>query len=171
MIVLETARLQLREWSAADAPALYAIVSDPVTMQFWPAPFTREATEAWIARSVASYAANGFGRWALLERDSGQIVGDCGILLNLVDGVEEHDLGYIVHHRYWGRGYAPEAALACRDYGIERLGLRRLVANMATENRASERVAQKIGMVLEKTFNNVRNRELPTYVYAYEPAR
>ena len=168
MTVLETERLRLREWTRDDVGALAEIVGDPVTMRFWPAPLSYEAAQGWIERAIASYAANGFGRWALEERATGTLIGDCGIARNVVNGVEENDLGYIVHHPYWRRGYASEAALAVRDYGVQQLGLGRLVANMATEHHGSAAVARKLGMRLHTTFRNKRNRDLVTYLFVYE---
>ena len=80
--VLETTRLRLRQHQPANHAALHAILSDPVTMQFWPAPFTPEQTQGWIERQVASYAARGYGRWAV-ERaaDGALIVGGFAVLL------------------------------------------------------------------------------------------
>lgn len=78
----------------------------------------------------------------------------------------EHDLGYIVHHPHWSNGYATEAAEACKRYALETLGLRRLVANMPVEHTASARVAEKIGMTLEKTFDNPKNRGIETRLYS-----
>lgn len=166
--MIETQRLILRQWEANDLESLHRIVSDPTTMSFWPTPFTREATEAWIACSLKSYRDNGFGRWAVQLRESDEIIGDCGIIRAEVNGVMEYDLGYIIHHPHWRKGYGYESAAECMRYGFETLGINRFVANMATDNIASARVAEKLGMQLERTFNNPRNRGLETYLYSLE---
>lgn len=165
--VLETERLILRELTLNDLDALHRIFSDPITMRFWPAPFTLDATQQWIERNWRNYVTLGFGRWALILKDSGELIGDCGVVQAEVDGKPEYDLGYILHHPYWNRGYATESAAACLHQAINTFGLRRIVANMATDHIASRRVAEKIGMQREKTFLNPRNRNLPTYLYAY----
>ncbi len=167
MVAVESERLYLRRFTRDDIPALHTILSDPITMRSWPAPFNPDATLAWIERNIVNYAQRGFGRWAVIERASETLIGDCGIVLLEVAGVIEHDLGYIIHHRYWNQGYATEIGGAAKEYAISELGIRRLVANMPTDNHASRRVAEKIGMRWERTFNNRRNRDLPTYLYAF----
>ncbi len=166
MVVVESERLYLRRFTLDDVSALHTVFSDPITMRSWPAPFTPDATLGWIERNIASYVERGFGRWAVVERASGTLIGDCGIGLLEVADVTEHDLGYIIHHPYWDHGYATEIAGVVKEYAITELGVPRLVANMPTDNIASRRVAEKIGMRLEKIFNNRRNRDLPTYLYA-----
>lgn len=166
--VLHTDRLLLRRWTLDDLDALHVILSDPITMRFWPAPFDRAATRAWIERNLERYAEDGFGRWAMLLRDSGELIGDAGILRSTVAGQAEIDLGYIVHHPFQGHGYASEAAAACLRYALDTLQLPRVVANMPADHHASARVAQKLGLRFERSFNNQRNRDLPTLLYVYE---
>lgn len=166
--ILSTDRLLLRRWSLHDLDALHAIMGDPVTMRFWPAPFERDATRVWIARNLERYQEDGFGRWALIVRATGELAGDCGIIRSQVAGQLENDLGYIVHHPFQGYGYATEAAAACLSYATDTLRLTRVVANMPQDHHASARVAEKIGMRLERTFSNPRNRNLPTLLYVWE---
>ena len=165
-IVWTSERLLLRRWTLDDLDALHAILSDPTTMRFWPAPLDRNATGAWIERNLQRYREDGFGRWALLLRRSGELIGDCGLMRLPVDGRVENDLGYIVHHPFQGHGYATEVAAACLRYAIDTLQLTRVVANMPADHHASARVAEKIGMHLERSFRNPRNRDLPTLLYA-----
>jgi RimJ/RimL family protein N-acetyltransferase len=171
MTALETPRLLLRQLAISDLDDLYRILSDPITMAFWPAPFTREATQAWIERSIQSYRDHGFGRYAVILKESQALIGDCGILKNAIDGVIENDLGYIIFRDYWRQGYASEAAAACKRYGLETLQLDRICANMAADNLASRRTAEKIGLRFEREFYNARNRNLLTYLYAIEQPR
>jgi ribosomal-protein-alanine N-acetyltransferase len=166
--VLETPRLVLRKLDHGDVGAMFAILSDPVTMRFWPAPFDRAAAERWVRRSIDSYASRGFGRYAVIEKKSGALLGDCGFLRLEVDGEEENDLGYILAHRFWGNGFATEAAGACLVYGFESLGFQRVVASMEEKHLASRRVAEKIGFRLERSFRNARNRNLPTILLSRE---
>lgn len=162
---IETERLILRRLTAADVEPLARILSDPVTMQHWPAPLTAAEVEAWVARNLRRYADDGFGRMALLLAESREVIGDCGIVRAEVAGEPVYDLGYIVHHPHWGRGYATEAALALRDHAFRRLALPALHANMAFDNRPSRRVAERIGMRLVREYENPRNRNLRTFLY------
>lgn len=167
MIVLETERLQLRTYTEEqDIDALHAILSDERTMAFWPAPFTREQTANWIRRSVQACEELGFGRWAIMRKTDGAMIGDAGFLLGEVDGVRENDLGYIIHADYWHSGYGREAAEACLRHGFQHFGMRRICANMPYDHQASEAVAIKLGMTLEKEFYNSRNRNILTKLYS-----
>ena len=165
--IVKTGRLILRPPTPDDFEALHRIFADPVTMSFWPAPFTEEDTRRWISRSIRDHEEMGFGRRPVVLKSSGEIIGDCGILRAEIAGVTEYDLGYIVHHPFWGNGYAGEAAEACKRHAVEALGIRRLVANMPADHAASVRVAEKIGMQWEKTFRNPENRDIQTHLYAF----
>jgi Acetyltransferases, including N-acetylases of ribosomal proteins len=167
-IIAETERLILRRLTPEDEEALHTIVSDPVTMAFWPRPFTREEAAAWIRRSRDQYAERGFGRYAVVDRGSGALIGDCGILATTTDGEPVNDIGYILHHPYWGRGLATEAAAAVRDYAFGELGLPVLHANMPHDHHGSRRVAEKIGMRFVREFANARNRGIRTLFYVLE---
>lgn len=159
-------QLILRPYSIDDVDALHKILSDKITMSFWPAPFTKEQTSRWLERSIKSYAENGFGRFAVQLKESGKLIGDCGIMVSELDENQENDLGYIIYHNYWGRGFGTEAAQACLNYAFNELGLTRMAANMAFDNFSSIRVAEKIGMKKEKEFLNKRNRNLLTFLYS-----
>ncbi len=161
-----SAHLRIRRYARADLASLTALLTDPVTMQHWPATPTADDARAWLERALAADASCGHGRCAIESIETGEYVGDAGIVEALVDGRRENDLGYIVSHRFWRRGYGLEAARACLDYG-RAMGMRRIVANMATDNVGSVRVAERLGLVLEKRFVNPRNRGKETFLYAW----
>lgn len=163
MAILETSRLILREFVAADAEALARVLSDPETMRFYPAPFDRAGVEQWIARNMARYAQDGHGLWAMVLKSSGELIGDCGLTVQEVEGVSEIEIGYHVRRALWGQGLATEAARACRDYGFARLPVERLISLIRPENVPSRRVAEKNGMTVWK---EVMWRGLPHCVYA-----
>lgn len=167
-IVLRTPRLILRCYQPGEDAALYPILSDPVTMRFWPQPYDREGVAGWVNRWIVSYRENGYGRWALLDRETGDRIGDAGLIRTVLMGQDVIDLGYIIHHPYWRQGYAVEAASAIRDHAFGVLGIDRLVANMAHDHTGSTRVAEKIGMVKMAEFDNSRNRNIRTFLYALE---
>lgn len=166
--VLETERLILRELTPEDVERVFALLSDPITMQFWPKPFDREGAESWLKRAITSYRENGFGRYAVILKSSGDFIGDCGLMRSEVNGVLENDLGYIIDHRFWRKGYGSEAAKACLDYGLQVLKMKRIVANMETKHLASKAVAVKLGFRMEREFLNLKNRNLPTYLLSIE---
>jgi ribosomal-protein-alanine N-acetyltransferase len=170
MTRIETPRLILRPFRPDDLNGLHAILSDPTTMRFWPTPFTREQSARWLERNIERFAEERCGRMALTLRETEGLIGDCGIMRTEIDGMMENDLGYIVHAAHWGHGYATEAATALSAYGFKALGLTRLCANMPADHLASRRVAEKIGMTLEREFENPRNRGIRTCLYAVEHA-
>ena len=167
-IITETPRLLLREYQPDDLMGLHVILSDAITMQFWPAPFTPEATRSWIERQIASYAKRGYGRWAVIGRESGEQIGDAGFMDANINGRDEVDLGYIIHYPYWRQGFAVEAAGACLAYARAHLPIGRVVANMPHDHLASQRVAERLGMSSAGEFFNPRNRNIRTLLYTTE---
>ena len=121
MQILETERLLPREFVPGDVDALAAVISDPETMRFYREPRDRVGVESWIGRNRRRYQDDGHGLWAMVLKSSGEVVGDCGLTRQNVDGVDDIEIGYHVRRDLWGRGYAPEAAVACRDYWIRAL--------------------------------------------------
>jgi RimJ/RimL family protein N-acetyltransferase len=155
-IVARTARLTLRELTLDDTDSLFAVLGDPIAMAHYPAPKTRPETEAWIGWARDSYATIGFGLWALERTADGAFIGDCGPMLQPVEGELVPEIGYHVVRPEWGHGYATEAATACRDLVLGRFGFDRAVSIVAPANLASRRVAEKVHqsmreLVWEKT--------------------
>jgi len=147
--MLETSRLILREFRSHDADALALVLSDSETMRFYTAPYDRIGVEEWISRNVRRYAKDGHGLWAMTLKSSGELIGDCGLTVQEVEGVEETEVGY-VRRDLWGQEFATEAAMACRDYGFARLPVERIISLIRPENLASRRVAEKNGMTVWK---------------------
>ena len=149
-VVLETSRLRLREFVPQDADALAAVLGDPVAMQYYPAPFDRKGVEEWIERNIGRYQRDGHGLWAMVLKDSGELIGDCGCTLQEVEGTNHVEVGYHVRRDLWGRGYATEAAWACMEYAFNRLGASHVISMIRPENVQSIRVAEKNGLACEK---------------------
>jgi RimJ/RimL family protein N-acetyltransferase len=164
-VVAETRRLRLRRYTEDDFKILVALLTDPITMQHWPEPLTIEQVRVWQRRAIEAYPKPGLGRFAV-ELVDGSYVGDAGILDAQILGHAENDLGYIIAQPHWRLGYGLEAARACVEYGRGQ-GLRRIVANMAHDNLGSIRVAQRLGFTLETRFENPRNRNKETLLFAW----
>jgi RimJ/RimL family protein N-acetyltransferase len=147
---LSTERLDLRPLVPEDLDALAAMLGDPVGMASWPAPLTYEESREWIERNRARYEADGFGRCAVVWRETGELVGDAGLISTLVEGTPEIELGWVVRPDRWGRGIATEAGAAWRDFAFDVLRLTRIVSMIDEGNAASRRVADKLGMSLER---------------------
>ena len=147
-MILTTERLVLREFDDADWPAVLAYQSDPRYLRFYP----------WTERTA--FEVREFVRMFLAWRDEqprtrfqfaitlpgdGTLIGNCGIRL-LAPGAQEADLGYELDPRYWGSGYATEAAQAMLSLGFQNPSIHRIGARCIAENTASARVLEKIGM-------------------------
>jgi RimJ/RimL family protein N-acetyltransferase len=148
--ILHTARLTIRPLTYDDLDDMAAMFADPVTMAAYRRTYTREETRGWIERSLSRYERDGFALFALERTDDGVYVGDCGPSIQVLEGVDEVEIGWHVRRDLWGRGYATEAALALRDWAFDDLGLVRLTAFVEPLNVASCRVAEKIGMRVER---------------------
>ncbi len=149
MKVLETERMVLRRMGMSDVDDLMGIFSDPEAMSYYPGTKSRSEAEAWVRNQLDRYRDHGIGLWAAILKDSGEFAGQCGLTMQEVEGREEVEIGYLFLRKYWNRGLATEAAQACRDHGFA-LGYDRLVSLIDPGNLASLRVAEKVGMTLEK---------------------
>jgi ribosomal-protein-alanine N-acetyltransferase len=149
-VILETSRLVLREFVPQDGDALARIICDPVTMRYYPHTFDRAAADEWIARNLRRYQADGHGLWAIVLKGSNDMIGDCGVALQEVDGEPLPEIGYHLRRDQWGNGFATEAACACRDWGFTHLQTGFLISLIRPENLPSRRVAERNGMVVWK---------------------
>ena len=149
---LETARLMLRPMRAEDAAHLLQVFSDPKVMaSFGQPPFDPPTMDEWVRRNLDHQERHGYGLFVVVLRENGHLIGDCGLECMHVDGTVETELGYDLRSDYWNRGLATEAATAVRDYAFGPLALPRLISLIRSTNLASRRVAEKIGMRLERT--------------------
>ena len=150
--ILETERLKLREFSQDDLDDLAAMVADEDQMRFYPRPKTRDEASAWISRNLVLYNEYGFGFWFIESLPSSGFLGYSGIRpLSLDEGASEIEIGWHIKKTFWNQGIATEAAMAVRDLAFRRFGLFRLVAIIHPDHIASRRVAEIIGMHVEKS--------------------
>lgn len=144
--VLETARVRLRLFRNDDLDELSRITRDPDVMRHIGSgsPLTRQETEYNLVRIIESFLRRGFGRWAVEKKETGTLIGYCGLSY----GHEEigMELAYLFAREEWGKGLATEAAAACMRYGFEHLGLGKISALTRHENSRSRRVMERIGM-------------------------
>jgi RimJ/RimL family protein N-acetyltransferase len=161
---IETERLRLRPFAEdlSDLDALHEIQSDPEHMRYYPHPFSRDESRAWIERSLEREASLGFSLWAIEDRVTGEFLGNCGPVPQVVDGVDEIELGWSVTPRRAGQGIATEAAAAWRDRCLGPLAMDHVISLIRPENVRSRRVAENIGMSVwkERPHGTMRWRHL-----------
>lgn len=154
---LETERLILRPMLQADLDALLLIFTDPKVMAaFHHPPFTREQMQRWLQRNLDHQDQFGYGLFSVLLKESGELIGDCGLEQMEDQGAAE--LGYDFRSDFWNRGYATEAACAVREYAFHVLKLPRLISLIRVGNLASKRVAEKVGMRLAEEITRFGNQ-------------
>ena len=161
-----TLRLGFREMTPDDLDDMAALLGDPQVMRYYTSLKSRREALAWIGWNQRLYREHGVGLWLLELRDTGEFVGDCGLTPQEVDGVTELEVGYHVRAALQGRGLATEAAAACRDYAREVLGVDRLIAIVDPHNRPSQRVAEKLGLVVERASDNQGRWRTARRIYA-----
>jgi ribosomal-protein-alanine N-acetyltransferase len=150
--VIKTERLQLREFTQEDAPGFYELNLDPEVLRYTgDKPFASLAEAEDFIRNYENYERDGFGRWSVFLKETGEYIGFCG--LNYRPAMDEIDLGFRFRRAYWGKGYATEAARASLLHGFQVYNLGRIVARAMRANTASHRVIQKLGMRFEKEFS------------------
>lgn len=164
--MLETSRLYLREMTDDDFLALYAILSDPETMRYYPKPYDEAGAWRWINWCKDSYARNGFGLWAVVLKETGAFIGDCGISMQPINGQWLPEIGYHINKKHWRKGYASEAAAECIRYAFEVCGFPAVYSYMNAANEPSWRTAMKNGMTLVEEYDDPVNTR--TRVYAIE---
>lgn len=165
--VLETQRLLLREMTPGDLEGLRAILQDEETMYAYEHAFSDDEVDQWLRKQLRRYGQYGFGLWAMIEKATGEFVGQAGLTMQETDGGEVLEVGYLLNKSRWHMGYATEAAKACKDYAFQELKADRVTSIIRDNNLASRRVAERNGMtedgVLVKHYYNM---EMPHIIYA-----
>ncbi|WP_139491690.1 GNAT family N-acetyltransferase [Brevibacillus dissolubilis] len=149
--VLETARTRLRQLTTSDTQNLAHIFTDPEAMRYYPSTKDLNETIAWINRMIRGYDEDGIAMWAVEHKETGEFLGQCGLIMQEVDDVRETEVGYLFVRKFWGQGYATEVARACMAYGFGQLQRERIISIIRPENYPSSNVAKRNGMRLDKT--------------------
>ena len=165
---LETERLILRKITPADFDGWYEILSDAETMRHYPAPYDRAGVQRWMDWTLDHYAQHGFGLWAVILKENGAFIGDCGITMQRINGQLLPEIGYHIHKDYWRKGYASEAAAECMAYAFEALGFPAVYSYMKHTNAASYGVALKNGMRLIDAYDDPVNIKTLVYAITYQ---
>lgn len=165
-MILETERLRLREWQVGEEIELARFLGDEQVMYAYEGAFTKEEIAHWLQWNLDSYQENGFGLWAIEEKATGKIIGECGLMRQVVAGVELLEIGYHLIFEAWHQGFAQEAAKAVRDYAFNELKIEKVYSMVRDTNLASMNVAIRNGMIVEKRFIKVyRGIEMPHYLF------
>ncbi len=165
-MILKTERLLLREMTQDDLPALQGILQDEETMYAYNGAFDEAETQAWLDRQLSRYAQYGFGLWAVVLKESGGMIGQCGLTMQPWRGDEVLEVGYLFNRAFWHHGYATEAARGCMEYAFDRLGAREVCSIIRETNLPSRRVAERNGMTVRDSWvKHYRGIDMPHVRY------
>lgn len=166
-MILETERLVLRELVEGDFSALCRTLQDDASMYAYEGAFSDGKVRDWLDRQIARYRDDGFGLWAAVLKESGRFVGQCGLTMQDCDGATVVEVGYLFERAYWHCGFATEAAIACRDYAFDVLGVDEVFSIIRDTNEPSQAVARRNGMTPRGSFDkHYRGVRMPHLVYA-----
>lgn len=166
---LETERLAIRKLSYDDFETLIAIMGKLEVMYAWEHGFNKDDVQAWIERQLMRYTKDGVGYFAVELKESGLLIGQAGLMKTTMNGNEVVEIGYIFDNTYWHNGYATEAAESLIVYAFNSLELPAVYCSIRPENKASIRVAKRLGMESCASHTVVyRGKEMPHIIYKLE---
>ncbi|UOE95050.1 GNAT family N-acetyltransferase [Alkalihalobacillus sp. LMS39] len=132
--------------------SLSKVLSEPESMQFYPEPFSKDKVEKWIKWNIDNYKRYNHGLWAVILKNEDKFIGDCGITMQIIEKETVPEIGFHIIKDYWNKGYATEAANACKDYAFKILNYPKVFSYTTVKNIPSQKVAKKIGMQEYKKF-------------------
>lgn len=160
---IETKRLFLREMTMEDFSALYAVLADSDIMRHYPYTFDESRVRGWILRNRQRYEKEGFGLWAVCLKETGEMIGDCGLTMQTINGQIKPEIGYHIAKAHQRRGYATEAAQAVRDWGFQNTAFDWLYSYMKADNFPSAAVAKANGMTLVEEYTDGEGERTAVY--------
>ncbi len=162
-MITETSRLILREMTQEDFSALYAVLADSDIMRHYPYTFDDNRVRNWINCNIERYNTFGFGLWAVCLKDSGEMIGDCGLTMQNINGSIKPEIGYHIRADKQRQGYASEAAIAVRDWVFESTPFNRIYSYMKSTNLPSRKTATAYGCHKLCEFADSENESTSVY--------
>ena len=165
--MIETKRLILREMSQTDFTDLCKILQDDEVMYAYEGAFTLEETQRWLDNQIRRYKEDGFGLWAVLLKESGIMIGQCGLSMQDYKENKILEIGYLFQKEHWHQGYASEAAIACKEYAFDKLNAKEVYSIIRDTNIASQNVAIRNGMTCVDQFvKHYRGLDMPHLLFS-----
>lgn len=165
-VIIETQRLYLRKLEQSDFSALCRTMQDKKAMYAYEGAFSDEEVGEWLDRQLVRYNKYGFGLWAVILKETNELIGQCGLTMQPWKDSEVLEIGYLFERKYWHNGYATEAATACRRYAFETLGAEEVCSIIRDTNTASQNVAKRNGMTVKDSWvKHYRGVDMPHFKY------
>ncbi|WP_322922263.1 GNAT family N-acetyltransferase [Paenibacillus campi] len=168
--MIETKRLMIREMMQSDYEALCKILCDEEVMHIgYGSAFNLEEAQNWLHRHFKRYKECGFGFWAVVLKETDEMIGQCGLTMQNWKGKEILEIGYSFQKAHWHKGYATESAIACKEYAFSVLDANQVYSIIRDTNIASQKVAIGNGMkIIDKDTRNFRNIDMELFLYCVE---
>lgn len=164
--VFETERLYAREMTQNDLKALSSILQDAETMRAYEHVFSDDEVQAWLDKQLENYRRDGHGLWAIVLKETDEMIGQCGLTWQDVNGSDKLEVGYLFNKNYWHKGYASEAAIETKNYAFNVVKVSEVCTIARDTNFASMNVAIRNGMtVKERIIKNYYGVTMPHYVF------
>ncbi len=165
-MILETQRLYLRRLTQEDFDNLCRTLQDEQAMYAYEGSFTDAEVQEWLDRQLARYEKHGFGLWAVILKETGEFVGQCGLTMQPWKDQEVLEIGYLLERKHWHKGYCTEAAKACKEYAFTVLDIKEVCSIIRDTNTASQNVAIRNGMTVADTWTkHYRGVDMPHLRY------
>lgn len=165
-MILETKRLYLRELRQSDFQSLCRILQDEKAMYAYEGAFSDTEVQEWLDRQLSRYQKWNFGLWAVILKETDEIIGQCGLTMQPWKDEEVLEIGYLFERLHWHKGYALEAAKACKKYAFEILKAKEVCSIIRDTNTASQKVAIRNGMKKTDTWTkHYKGVDMPHYRY------
>ena len=165
-MILETERLYLREMNQCDLKSLCKILQDEETMAAYEGAFHDSEVQEWLDRQICRYQKWNFGLWAVILKETDEMIGQCGLTMQPWKETEVLEVGYLFNRLYWHKGYATEAAIACKNYAFKILKADEVCSIIRDTNIASQNVAVRNGMTMTDLWTkHYRGIDMPHYRY------
>jgi len=166
-MIIETERLYLREMVQSDYFSLCKILQDKDVMYAYEGAFSDDETQEWLDKQIQRYKSHGFGLWAVILKENSEMIGQCGLTMQDYDGNQVLEVGYLFQKAFWHKGYATEAANACKEYAFDKLNTDEVYSIIRDTNIPSQNVAKRNGMGVRGAFNkHYRNVNMPHLVFS-----
>lgn len=169
LMILETDRLRIRQWTRGEEVELTEFLADPEVMLAYEEPFTQEEIVEWLRWNIASYETKGYGLWAVELKETKEVIGECGLTDQWIDGRPYFEITHHFKKSAWHEDYMLEATQAIIQYAFESLGAHAIVAIVRDVNIESMNVAIQNGMtILKRIIKEYKEVQMPHYIFKIE---